>query len=136
MRDITHKMMLEAAKNLARRHGWYKIAVSYKNDSNWCETNKPAEGMPCVFSEDFPPELKAGFVCETQSVYVSSDDQRGGIHFVFRFTNDYRRGIDGFVIRVRSGQIYNASIFDNSVKGSAQKELTQTLFDLLQMTKN
>lgn len=128
---ITYKKIFLCARNLAHRLGFNDLYFN-KGDmhDDWEKTDEYKERHSHVFAKGGLP-LYNGTAATVQvpNVYIS-DGRDGAVHLVCTMESDGRRRLNGFVIRFRNGNIYEAGIMDGRTR-VGEKELTETLEELL-----
>lgn len=128
---ITYKKIFLCARNLARRLGFNDMYFNRGDmHDDWEKTDRPVDGHSHVFARGELP-LYNGTVTTVQipNVYVS-DGSDGAVHLVCTMESNGKMRKKGFVIRIRNGNIYEATLIDGR-SSMGEKEMTETLEELL-----
>lgn len=137
---ITMGKILDTAYTLARKLGYSRVFGDRTSRlERWDEITEPDrfrmpdrinDGKAHLFcSEDLRAGNRSCPAVEIPNIYVS-DGCSGECHFVCTLSANGESRVDGFVIRIRNGHIYEAALF-NKRKRTAETELTLALKELL-----
>lgn len=129
---ITKGNAILCARDLARKLGFRDMYINEGRMLNdWSKTDLPRTGYAHVFAKGPLPEYN-GIACTIQipNIYVS-DGSDGKTHIVCTLESDGKERKKGFVIRIRDGNIYEASLIDGR-SSVGEKEMTEMLKSLLQ----